>query len=165
MECELPQKLDILWSFIKTHLKVRLLAVFTACWPCVLRFPVCWPCPERVSAAPGACRAAAPCSHLSTVLRALRFLNPLCCTIPPHTTPQAKTIIFVSTCKQVRFLFEAFRKLRPGVPLRALHGKMAQIKRMSGERGPCSMLDANHSRGALVLPVTAWCFIPCLLHC
>lgn len=50
----------------------------------------------------------------------------------PHT--QAKTIIFVSTCKQVRFLFEAFRKLRPGVPLRALHGKMAQIKRMGGEQ-------------------------------
>ncbi|KAI3430456.1 hypothetical protein D9Q98_005051 [Chlorella vulgaris] len=63
MECELHQKMDILWSFIKTHLK-------------------------------------------------------------------AKTIIFVSTCKQVRFLFEAFRKLRPGVPLRALHGKMNQYKRM-----------------------------------
>ncbi|EFN51307.1 hypothetical protein CHLNCDRAFT_28229, partial [Chlorella variabilis] len=63
MVCELPQKLDILWSFIKTHLK-------------------------------------------------------------------AKTIVFVSTCKQVRFLFEAFRKLRPGVPLRALHGKMNQYKRM-----------------------------------
>ncbi|PSC73011.1 DEAD-box ATP-dependent RNA helicase 32 [Micractinium conductrix] len=63
MECELPQKLDILWSFIKTHLKI-------------------------------------------------------------------KTIIFASTCKQVRFLFEAFRKLRPGVPLRALHGKMNQYKRM-----------------------------------
>ncbi|KAL4857390.1 putative ATP-dependent RNA helicase DDX10 [Chlorella vulgaris] len=63
MECELQQKMDILWSFIKTHLK-------------------------------------------------------------------AKTIIFVSTCKQVRFLFEAFRKLRPGVPLRALHGKMNQYKRM-----------------------------------
>ncbi|KAL4422731.1 hypothetical protein ABPG75_008928 [Micractinium tetrahymenae] len=63
MECELQQKLDILWSFIKTHLK-------------------------------------------------------------------AKTIVFVSTCKQVKFLFEALRKLRPGVPLRALHGKMNQYKRM-----------------------------------
>ena len=46
---------------------------------------------------------------------------------------QAKVIVFVSTCKQVRFLFEAFRKLRPGVPLRALHGKMSQYKRMGGE--------------------------------
>lgn len=27
-------------------------------------------------------------------------------------------------------MFEAFRKLRPGVPLRALHGNMKQMKRM-----------------------------------
>ena len=27
-------------------------------------------------------------------------------------------------------MFEAFRKLRPGVPLRALHGGMKQMKRM-----------------------------------
>ena len=46
---------------------------------------------------------------------------------------QAKVIVFVSTCKQVRFLYEAFRKLRPGVPLRALHGRMNQYKRMGGE--------------------------------
>ncbi|GFH25696.1 RNA helicase [Haematococcus lacustris] len=36
----------------------------------------------------------------------------------------AKTIVFFSTCKQ------AFKKLRPGVPLRALHGGMKQMKRM-----------------------------------
>lgn len=52
--------------------------------------------------------------------------------------PQAKTIVFVSTCKQARFLFEAFRKLRPGVPLRALHGRMNQYKRMGGQRAPGS---------------------------
>ncbi|GIL64765.1 hypothetical protein Vafri_18644 [Volvox africanus] len=43
---------------------------------------------------------------------------------------KAKTIVFLSTCKQVRFVFEAFRKLRPGVPLRCLHGGMKQPKRM-----------------------------------
>ncbi|KAJ9516034.1 hypothetical protein QJQ45_024447 [Haematococcus lacustris] len=42
----------------------------------------------------------------------------------------AKTIVFFSTCKQVRFFHEAFKKLRPGVPLRALHGGMKQMKRM-----------------------------------
>ncbi|GAX85700.1 hypothetical protein CEUSTIGMA_g13114.t1 [Chlamydomonas eustigma] len=42
----------------------------------------------------------------------------------------AKTIVFLSTCKQVRFVHEAFRRLRPGVPLRALHGGMKQFKRM-----------------------------------
>ncbi|KAG2489867.1 hypothetical protein HYH03_011669 [Edaphochlamys debaryana] len=62
MVTELWQKMDVMWSFIKTHLK-------------------------------------------------------------------AKTIIFLSTCKQVRFVFEAFRKLRPGVPLRCLHGGMKQGKR------------------------------------
>lgn len=64
MICELHEKMDIIWSFIKTHLK-------------------------------------------------------------------SKVIIFLSTCKQVRFAFEAFRRLRPGVPLRALHGKMNQYKRMA----------------------------------
>ena len=49
-----------------------------------------------------------------------------------HCCLQAKVIVFVSTCKQVRFLYEAFRKLRPGVPLRALHGRMNQYKRMGG---------------------------------
>lgn len=63
MECPLPDKLDILWSFIRTHLRSRV-------------------------------------------------------------------IVFLSTCKQVRFVYEAFRRLRPGVPLRALHGRMSQYKRM-----------------------------------
>ena len=31
---------------------------------------------------------------------------------------------------QVKFVYEAFRKLRPGVPLGMLHGKMKQMKRM-----------------------------------
>jgi ATP-dependent RNA helicase DDX10/DBP4 len=64
MECALPDKLDILWSFIRTHLRAR-------------------------------------------------------------------TIVFLSTCKQVRFVHEAFRRLRPGVPLRALHGRMSQHKRLA----------------------------------
>lgn len=32
---------------------------------------------------------------------------------------------------QVRFVFETFKRLRPGVPLRMLHGKMKQMKRMA----------------------------------
>ena len=34
-----------------------------------------------------------------------------------------------STLFQVRFIHEAFRRLRPGVPIRALHGGMKQMKR------------------------------------
>lgn len=44
---------------------------------------------------------------------------------------KAKTIVFLSTCKQVRFVFETFRRLRPGIPVRALHGGMKQMKRMA----------------------------------
>lgn len=34
-----------------------------------------------------------------------------------RTHVHAKVIVFVSSCKQGRFVFEAFRRLRPGVPL------------------------------------------------
>ena len=44
---------------------------------------------------------------------------------------QAKVLVFLSTCKQVKFVFEAFRRLRPGAPLRCIHGKMKQMKRMA----------------------------------
>ncbi|KAF9589236.1 hypothetical protein IFM89_020674 [Coptis chinensis] len=39
-------------------------------------------------------------------------------------------LVFLSTCKQVRFVFEAFKKLQPGIPLKCLHGRMKQEKRM-----------------------------------
>jgi len=61
--CELPRKLDTLFSFIKTHLQV-------------------------------------------------------------------KALVFFSTCKQVRFSFEAFCKLHPGVSIMHLHGKQKQSKRL-----------------------------------
>lgn len=61
--CELDKKLDILWSFIKTHL-------------------------------------------------------------------QTKTLVFMSSCKQVRFVFETFCKMHPGTPLLQLHGKQKQMTRL-----------------------------------
>ncbi|TFK31678.1 DEAD-domain-containing protein [Crucibulum laeve] len=62
--CNLDQKLDILWSFIKTHL-------------------------------------------------------------------QSKTLVFMSSCKQVRFVFETFCKMHPGIPLLHLHGKQKQSARLT----------------------------------
>lgn len=41
-----------------------------------------------------------------------------------------KTIIFMSTYRQVRFIFEAFCTMQPGVPLMCLHGKHKQAKRV-----------------------------------
>ncbi|VFQ82544.1 unnamed protein product [Cuscuta campestris] len=42
-----------------------------------------------------------------------------------------KILVFLSSCKQVKFVHEAFRKLRPGIPLKCLHGKMKIEKRMA----------------------------------
>ncbi|KAF9925424.1 ATP-dependent RNA helicase dbp4 [Linnemannia zychae] len=47
--------------------------------------------------------------------------------IRTHLT--AKGIVFLSSCKQVRFVFETFCKMHPGVPLLHLHGKQKQQKR------------------------------------
>ncbi|XP_009795697.1 DEAD-box ATP-dependent RNA helicase 32-like [Nicotiana tabacum] len=42
----------------------------------------------------------------------------------------SRILIFLSSCKQVKFVFEAFKKLRPGIPLKCLHGRMKQDRRM-----------------------------------
>ncbi|GJN11618.1 hypothetical protein PR202_ga29819 [Eleusine coracana subsp. coracana] len=36
----------------------------------------------------------------------------------------SKTIVFLSSVKQVKFVFEVFKKLRPGIPLKCMHGRM-----------------------------------------
>lgn len=43
---------------------------------------------------------------------------------------KAKTLVFLSSCKQVKFVFECFCKLQPGVQLMQLHGKQKQQKRL-----------------------------------
>ena len=42
-----------------------------------------------------------------------------------------KILIFLSSCKQVKFVYECFRRIRPGTPLMALHGKVKQMKRLA----------------------------------
>eukprot|EP01087_Luapelamoeba_hula_P021062 TRINITY_DN729_c1_g1_i1.p1 TRINITY_DN729_c1_g1~~TRINITY_DN729_c1_g1_i1.p1 ORF type:complete len:601 (-),score=76.10 TRINITY_DN729_c1_g1_i1:581-2155(-) len=64
MECDLSQKIDTLWSFLRTHTK-------------------------------------------------------------------CKVLVFLSTCKQVRYIHATFRKLQPGLPVSEIHGKMKQMKRMA----------------------------------
>ena len=43
---------------------------------------------------------------------------------------KSKVIVFLSSCRQVIFVHEALRRLRPGVPLLAMHGKAGQKRRM-----------------------------------
>lgn len=75
IKCPLPMKLDILFSFIRTHLK-------------------------------------------------------------------SKILVFLSSCKQVRFVFEAFCKMQPGMPLMCLHGKQKQQKRMAIFQQFCKKTEA-----------------------
>ncbi|EDO34848.1 predicted protein, partial [Nematostella vectensis] len=44
---------------------------------------------------------------------------------------KSKILVFVSSCKQVKFIYEGFRRLRPGIPLMALYGKQKQLKRVA----------------------------------
>ncbi|GBG28054.1 ATP-dependent RNA helicase dbp4 [Hondaea fermentalgiana] len=43
---------------------------------------------------------------------------------------KSKSIIFLSSCRQVQYIDAVFRKLRPGVPLMCMHGKIKQQRRM-----------------------------------
>ena len=54
----------------------------------------------------------------------------------------SKGLVFLSSCKQVRFVYEAFCKLQPGVPLLCLHGKQKQVKRMNIFYEFCQKKDA-----------------------
>jgi len=43
---------------------------------------------------------------------------------------KSKVIVFLSSCNQVRYVNHAFSKLRPGIPLMCIHGKIKQGKRL-----------------------------------
>ncbi|KAK4046831.1 ATP-dependent RNA helicase dbp4 [Microbotryomycetes sp. JL201] len=53
-----------------------------------------------------------------------------------------KTIVFLSSGKQVRFVYENFRHMRPGVPLLHMHGKQKQTQRLEIYQ---RFLSAKHS--------------------
>jgi ATP-dependent RNA helicase DDX10/DBP4 len=43
---------------------------------------------------------------------------------------QSKILIFVSSCKQVRYFYESFKRMRPGISWMCLHGKQKQHSRL-----------------------------------
>lgn len=49
--------------------------------------------------------------------------------VKQHTNE--KIIVFVSSCKQVRYIYESFCRLQPGLPVLHLHGKQKQPRRMT----------------------------------
>jgi ATP-dependent RNA helicase DDX10/DBP4 len=54
----------------------------------------------------------------------------------------SKIIVFLSSGKQVRFVFEAFRHMQPGIPLLHLHGRQKQTARLDITR---KFSHAQHS--------------------
>ncbi|CAK0786422.1 hypothetical protein CVIRNUC_009635 [Coccomyxa viridis] len=75
---------------------------------------------------------------------------------------KAKMLVFLTTGKQVKFALEAFRRLRPGVVLRALHGKMKQMKRMAvyydfcQAKGGCVLFATDIAARGLDFPTVDW---------
>ncbi|KAG9699785.1 P-loop containing nucleoside triphosphate hydrolase protein, partial [Aureobasidium melanogenum] len=47
-----------------------------------------------------------------------------------QTCKKSKIIVFLSSGKQVRFVYEAFRHMQPGIPLLHLHGRQKQTARL-----------------------------------
>ena len=72
-----------------------------------------------------------------------------------------KVVVFFSSCSQVRYVYECFRCMQPGVPLMALHGKIKQARRthiyFDFVRRPAAVLFATDiaARG-LDFPACDW---------
>ncbi|KAJ9647762.1 ATP-dependent RNA helicase dbp4 [Coniosporium tulheliwenetii] len=47
-----------------------------------------------------------------------------------QSSKKSKIIVFLSSGKQVRFIYEAFRHMQPGIPLLHLHGRQRQTARL-----------------------------------
>ncbi|KAI0999252.1 ATP-dependent RNA helicase [Podosphaera aphanis] len=74
---------------------------------------------------------------------------------------RAKIIVFLSSGKQVRFVYESFRKLKPGIPLLHLHGRQKQTARLditskfSASKNSCIFATDVVARG-LDFPAVDW---------
>jgi ATP-dependent RNA helicase DDX10/DBP4 len=72
-----------------------------------------------------------------------------------------KILVFLSSGKQVRFVYEAFRHLRPGLPLLHLHGRQKQTARLdittrfSATKSACLFSTDVAARG-LDFPAVDW---------
>jgi ATP-dependent RNA helicase DDX10/DBP4 len=74
---------------------------------------------------------------------------------------KSKLLIFVSSCKQVKYLYEALRHLKPGLPLMALYGRQKQVKRMAIYEQFCrktsaALLATDIAARGLDFPAVHW---------
>jgi ATP-dependent RNA helicase DDX10/DBP4 len=74
---------------------------------------------------------------------------------------KSKVLIFVSSCKQVRYIYEAFCKLQPGIPLLSLHGRQKQLTRMNTYYSFCrkqnaALISTDVASRGLDFPTVDW---------
>jgi len=78
-----------------------------------------------------------------------------------QSAKKSKILVFVSSAKQVRYLYEAFRKMQPGIPLLHLHGRQKQMARLdithkfSSAQASCLFATDVAARG-LDFPAVDW---------
>ncbi|PSK48393.1 ATP-dependent RNA helicase dbp4 [Elsinoe australis] len=78
-----------------------------------------------------------------------------------QTTKKAKILVFLSSGKQVRFVYEAFRRMQPGIPLLHLHGRHKQkarldiVTKFSSAKHSCLFATDVVARG-LDFPAVDW---------
>ena len=74
---------------------------------------------------------------------------------------KSKILVFISSGKQVRFIYESFRRLQPGIPLLHLHGRQKQTARLeitskfSSTKNSCLFATDVVARG-LDFPAVDW---------
>ena len=74
---------------------------------------------------------------------------------------KSKILVFLSSGKQVRFVYEAFRQMQPGIPLMHLHGRQKQTARLdittkfSASKQSCLLATDVVARG-LDFPAVDW---------
>lgn len=74
---------------------------------------------------------------------------------------RSKILVFMNSCKQVRFIYSAFKKLKPGLPISELHGRQKQSKRMAiyftfSERKYSCLFTTNLGARGLDFPSVDW---------
>ncbi|CAH1228117.1 DDX10 [Branchiostoma lanceolatum] len=74
---------------------------------------------------------------------------------------RSKILVFLSSCKQVRYVYEAFCRLQPGMSVLCLHGKMPQMKRVDVYNSFCRkqhvcLLATDIAARGLDFPAVHW---------
>jgi ATP-dependent RNA helicase DDX10/DBP4 len=84
-------------------------------------------------------------SHSYMVCELDKKLNVLYSFAKTHLN--SKMIVFLSSCKQTKFFYEAIRRARPGLSVMCMHGRMKQMKRMAAY---CRFCEAS-TKGSMLL--------------